>query len=53
MEPRMVAIAADLVATMAANEGLEVEQQTDRWGDAGQFNCRRFRDVISVLARPG
>ena len=45
-------VSARVVRELAARAGLTVELQTDRWGPRGEFDCRRFRDVISVLVRP-
>lgn len=38
-------------AGMARRSGLYVERQTDSWGTNGEFNCRCFRDMISVLTK--
>jgi len=45
-------VSAELVGGLAADVGLEVESQRDSWGPAGEFDCRRFGDVISTLVKP-
>ncbi|MFH0947074.1 MAG: class I SAM-dependent methyltransferase, partial [Planctomycetota bacterium] len=45
-------VSRELVLQMARRAGLAVLQQTDSWGEAGEFNCRRFNDAITILRRP-
>lgn len=40
------------VSTLAANAGLEVEDQCRFWGDNNEFGVPRFGDWISVLRKP-
>jgi SAM-dependent methyltransferase len=43
-------VSAAMVAQWAARAGLRVREQTDRWGDSGQYTVRKYRD-LSVLNR--
>jgi SAM-dependent methyltransferase len=42
-----------MIRGMARAAGLHLRAQADAWGDDGQFNCRRFKDTISILEKPG
>jgi SAM-dependent methyltransferase len=42
-------VSAAMVAQWAERAGLRVREQTDRWGDSGQYTVRKYRDYISVL----
>jgi hypothetical protein len=44
-------VSAKLVARLAREAGLTVEQQTDRWGPDGRYNVARCRDAITTLVR--
>jgi ubiquinone/menaquinone biosynthesis C-methylase UbiE len=43
---------ATLFANLARDCGLEIVRQFDSWGN-GRFDVRRYRDVISVVRKPG
>jgi len=44
-------VSARMVQTWAEQAGLRIRRQTDRWGDAGQYTVRKYRDCISTLER--
>jgi ubiquinone/menaquinone biosynthesis C-methylase UbiE len=44
-------VSAAMVARWAEQAGLRVREQTDSWGDSGQYTVKKYRDCISVLER--
>jgi ubiquinone/menaquinone biosynthesis C-methylase UbiE len=46
-------VSAAKVARWARAAGLEVTAQVDSWGEARQYTVRRWRDRITLLAKPG
>lgn len=42
-----------LFATLAAERGLKVEAQIDRWGADGRFDLGAYHDAITVCRKPG
>lgn len=44
-------VSRQLFASLALKAGLEVECQVDSWGDKGQFDCKRFNDVVTVMKK--
>ena len=47
------AVSRRLVRGLAARAGLEVVDQTDNWGERGEYDCQRFRDTLTILGRKG
>jgi ubiquinone/menaquinone biosynthesis C-methylase UbiE len=45
-------VSAHLIAQWASTAGLTVLRQTDSWGKDGRHNVRKYRDRLTVLARP-
>jgi len=45
-------VSRELFSDLARAAGLEVLFQVDSWGDRGQFDCRRFNDVVTGLRKP-
>jgi len=46
------AMSRELFSRLAREAGLELLFQVDSWGEHGQYDCRRFGDVITGLRRP-
>jgi SAM-dependent methyltransferase len=42
-----------LFATLAAERGLTVEAQIDRWGEDDRYDLSAYNDVITVCRKPG
>jgi len=45
-------VSAELFARLARDADLEVAFQADSWGDGGQFDCKRFNDVVTCVRKP-
>jgi SAM-dependent methyltransferase len=45
-------ISSRRVRELAREAGLSILFQVDSWGDRGQFDCKRFNDVITGLRKP-
>ena len=48
---RRADVTASDVAGLMRDAGLDVVRQTSSWGDRGQFNVDKYRDVITVATR--
>jgi SAM-dependent methyltransferase len=46
-------ITGEMVARWALESGLDVVKQTRSWGERGEYDVRRFRDLITVMTKSG
>jgi ubiquinone/menaquinone biosynthesis C-methylase UbiE len=45
-------VSAKIIRGFAGKAKLQVVTQTDSWGESHEFNCKLFKDKISILEKP-